>query len=375
MKNIPLSLYVHIPWCKKKCFYCDFHAHLIDENSKKYISKYITHLINDLKNDIKLINNRKINTIYIGGGTPSLLSIDNIKFLINNIKYYIKYSKNIEITIEVNPDDIYNININEYKKIGINRISIGVQSFNKKHLSNLGRIHNIKNTINIIKLIKKNKFENFNIDLIYGLPNQNIKESQYDLNKIIKFKVPHISWYQLTIEPNTLFYYIKPKLPNHNIIWNMFKNGHNKLLKSGYKQYEISSYSKNKLCKHNINYWNFGDYLGIGCGSHGKITQNNGNIIRTIKNKNVKRFLSGDYLNKKNKIKKKEIPIEFFINRFRLFIPISRNIFEYYTGIKEKIIRKKIDNAIKLGFITEDKYNWYITNKGKLLSNYLLENF
>ncbi|PPI87834.1 YggW family oxidoreductase [Candidatus Pantoea edessiphila] len=370
----PLSLYIHIPWCIKKCYYCDFNSHELTKQVS-YID-YINHLLLDLKNDFYLISNREIYTIFIGGGTPNLIDINSMDILINGIRKILNFSENIEITIEINPG-ITNDNIlSFYKNVGINRISIGAQSFNINHLKSLGRIHNPKDIKNTIELVKKFELNNFNIDLMYGLPNQSIKEAINDLYQTISLNPSHISWYQLTIEPNTFFSSQCIDLPNEKILLSIFQKGHSLLRKAGYQQYEISNYSKpNYFCKHNLNYWYFGDYIGIGCGAHGKITQPDGQTLRTIKNRHPKKFMKGLYLSRKYFISENDKPFEYFINRFRLTSAVCRKEFEFSTGLKENFIRAHMDIAIEKGYIFETKENWQLSKKGKLFLNDLLELF
>ena len=375
MHNLPpLSLYIHIPWCIRKCYYCDFNSYSLKYEIPNV--QYVKHLLCDLENDLPLISDRKVNTIFIGGGTPSLLSGDAIKMLIDGIYKRLILTKDIEITIETNPHTVEFNRFIDYKKSGINRISIGIQSFNMQKLNSLGRIHNPKEAKYAAFLASSLQLRSFNIDLMYGLPKQSLTEAIDDLYQAIKLNPPHLSWYQLTIEPNTLFSSCPPILPNDNILWNMFQQGHNLLTKFGYKQYETSSYAKiGYFCKHNLNYWRFGDYIGIGCGAHGKITDLNGRIIRTIKTRHPNKFMQGYYLDKYQVVLDDDKPFEYFMNRFRLFEKIPRNEFTNYTGLSEYVIRKSINKAISEGYIKETKKYWKINKKGSLFLNTLLKFF
>ncbi|WP_422667433.1 radical SAM family heme chaperone HemW [Buchnera aphidicola] len=369
----PMSIYVHIPWCLKKCEYCDFNTYIQKNNIPEEM--YIKHLLQDLENDIKFIHDRKINTIFIGGGTPSLFKNESIHKLIKGIKKRINISYPLEISIEVNPNTVELKDFIYYKHSGINRISLGIQSLNSKHLINIGRTYTNKEAINTITIAKK-IFKNTNIDIMYGLPKQSVKEALLDLQNIINYQPSHISWYQLMIEPNTVFYAKKINTPDENIILTILKKGEKLLIQSGYKKYEISSYSQsNFLCKHNLNYWNFGDYIGIGCGAHGKITQKNGKIIRIVKNKNPYDFLSGNYLNSIKKINDKDIVLEYFMNTFRLYNPIFKKHFQEKTFIKSENIEKYIDIAIQNGYLINNPKYWKTTQKGKMFLNSLLEIF
>ncbi|VFP88776.1 Oxygen-independent coproporphyrinogen-III oxidase-like protein YggW [Buchnera aphidicola (Cinara piceae)] len=371
----PISLYIHIPWCIKKCPYCDFHSY---KYSKKISEdKYIYHIIKDLKKDIKIIENREIKSIFIGGGTPSLLKSNTIKLLILKIKKIMHISKKIEISIEINPDDHQKKKIIEYHNAGVNRFSIGVQTFKNNLLKKIERNYEKKSVIKLINVTKNIENRNLNIDIMYGLPQQTIQDALDDLIQTINLKPEHISWYQLDIEPNTQFYTKNISLPSIVDIKKISSRGKRILKKSGYKQYEISAFSREKKyqCIHNLNYWNFGDYIGIGCGAHGKITQLNKKIIRTIKTKNDYMYIQKNYIEKKYIVSKKDIPFEFFLNKFRLLKPISYSNFENSTNLKIKIIQEKILTAKKKGYLIDKNNCWNVTPYGRKHLNSLLSIF
>ncbi|AEO08317.1 radical SAM family heme chaperone HemW [Buchnera aphidicola] len=368
-----ISLYIHIPWCLKKCGYCDFYSYVSQENIPE--EKYVKHILKDFEQDLLKINNRKIHTIFIGGGTPSLLKIHSINKLILGIKKRNQIFHNTEISIEANPTKLEYQNFMYYKHIGINRLSLGIQTFNSSLLKQIERTYNQKKAISAIIEAKK-YYDNLNLDLMYGLPHQLLEDALLDLKIAIQYNPSHISWYQFTIEPNTIFYKKNILLPHEDLIFQMFIEGEKLLKKSGYKKYEISSYSKiHYQCKHNLNYWNFGDYIGIGCSAHGKITQKNGQIIRTIKNKNINYFLNGNYLHSTHIVSEKEKIVEYFMNVLRLYKPIFKNHFSKMTNIHVNAIEKNIQIAKQEGFIIDHKNYWYITKKGKLFLNILLEIF
>ncbi|QIQ42110.1 MAG: radical SAM family heme chaperone HemW [Buchnera aphidicola (Microlophium carnosum)] len=369
----PISLYIHIPWCLKKCGYCDFYSYVSQEVIPE--KKYIENLLKDFEKDLYLINNREINTIFIGGGTPSLLKNNSIKTLLYGIKKRNIISKNAEISIEANPKTIEYQRFIHYKNSGINRFSLGVQTFNSNFLKKIERTYDAKEVINAVIESKKIS-DNLNLDLMYGLPGQLLEDALSDLRFAIKYNPSHISWYQLTIEPNTVFYAKKIKLPDEDTIFNMLIEGNKLLKKSGYKKYEISSYSKiNYQCQHNLNYWNFGDYIGIGCGAHGKITQKNGKIIRTTKNKSINDFLNGNYLNSIHIVSDEDKIFEYFMNVFRLYQPVFKKHFREKTNLNESVIEKNIQIAIKKGFLINKLDYWNTTKKGKNFLNLLLEIF
>ncbi|VFP80771.1 radical SAM family heme chaperone HemW [Candidatus Erwinia haradaeae] len=375
MLTLPnLSLYIHIPWCLQKCPYCDFNAHVLLENIPE--EQYIKHLLNDLRLDIPLISNRKINTIFIGGGTPSLLNIKTVQCLLNGVRENLELSNNAEITIEANPKTLEIERFYGYRDAGINRISVGIQSFQEDSLKQLGRMYSTHEAKTAVKTLSSLNLRSFNLDLMHGLPNQSQENALNDLSIAISLNAPHLSWYQLMIEPCTLFSAKAPQLPNEDKLWKIFKEGHKLLTDSGYQQYEISSYSKpNYFCEHNLNYWRFGDYIGIGCGAHGKLTQLDGSIIRTSKNRHPRKFMSSNYLCKRFTVNNHSKPFEFFMNRFRLLEVIPRHEYTYYTGLSEDSIRTSIEIAIKKGFLIETTKFWKVTKKGHLFLNCMLELF
>ncbi|CAL4324513.1 Heme chaperone HemW [Buchnera aphidicola (Chaitophorus sp. 3695)] len=375
MKFPLLSLYIHIPWCLSKCPYCDFYSKTIDIKNIPS-EQYIQHLLIDFNQSIHLIKSRKIYSIFIGGGTPNLINPKHIGFLIQEIKKKVPFYKDIEITLEANPKSINEEVFFEYKEAGINRLSLGIQSFNEKILNTIKRHYTFQELIETINIIKKINFNSLNFDLIFGLPQQTLKDFILDLKYAKNFKPQHISLYQLSIEPNTIFYKNTPILPKEKEIFKMHSQSIKILKKYDYLKYEISSYSKIKYqCQHNLNYWKFGDYLGIGCGAHSKITIQKNKIIRIIKNTKIYEFMNKKYIEKKYFVKKKNIPLEFFMNNFRLYQPCLRKNFKKYTGLKENFIQKPIQKAIKKKFLIQNKKSWTTTQKGKLFLNNLLELF
>ena len=368
----PISLYIHYPWCVKKCPYCDFNSH-----DGEIQSGYIKALLKDLDNDLQYLQNRYIHSIFIGGGTPSLMSINDAKELFNGLKMRLPISKDIEITLEVNPGTFEIEKFANFREVGINRLSIGVQSFNNDQLKFLGRIHSGEEAVNAIYEAKKVGFDNINIDLMYGLKNQNIQESKEDLLKAINLSPSHISFYQLTLEPNTLFAKFPPRLPNDEHIWEMGDKGARLLQSQGFNQYEVSAYS-NRPSHHNINYWEFGDYLGIGAGAHGKITDmNSKNIFRTLKPKSPNDYLKKFQKNvEKSTIKNIEnVTFEFMLNGLRLKQGINTNLFESRTGKSIEIIGPQIDEAINLGLLTKKDRQIKPSKKGFNFLNNLQEIF
>lgn len=370
----PLSLYLHIPWCVQKCFYCDFNSHELKEAIP--YKKYLQHLLADLDNDIRLISGRTVNTIFIGGGTPSLFSAKAIQSLISGISKRLTLIPNAEITIEVNPGTIDTDKLVGYKEAGINRISIGLQSLKQENLSCLGRIHSAKDAHTAAQLVASLGICSFNIDLMHSLPYQSLSGALDDLSKVIALEPQHLSWYELTIEPNTFFGSRPPVLPDDDTIWDIYQHGIRMINAAGYRQYEISSYAKEGFqCSHNLNYWRFGDYIGIGCGAYGKLSQPNGTILRTVKTNHPRGYIQGNYVAKLYQVSLNDLPFEYFLNRFRLLEVMPRLEFTEFTGIDEKVIRPALNQALLLGYITENDTHWQITNKGKWFLNSLLELF
>ncbi|KHT45660.1 radical SAM family heme chaperone HemW [Vibrio sinaloensis] len=379
-----LSLYVHIPWCVQKCPYCDFNSHA--QKAEIPEKEYIAALLQDLEADVERYqlesNPRLLHSIFIGGGTPSLISAQGIADLLSGIEARLPFKPDIEITMEANPGTIEAERFAGYQKAGVTRISVGVQSFEQQKLERLGRIHGQDEAVNAAKLAHQIGLNSFNLDLMHGLPDQSVDQALADLEKAIALDPPHLSWYQLTIEPNTLFYYKQPTLPDDDDLWDIFELGHQKLADAGYVQYEISGYSKPGFqCQHNLNYWRFGDYLGIGCGAHGKISFSDGRIVRTTKIKHPKGYLAAydnmvkPYLNSEEEVAADDRPFEFFMNRFRLLEACPKQDFLDTTGLGFEAIQATMNWAIEMGYIDESDTHWQITEKGKLFLNDLLEAF
>ncbi|GAD90751.1 putative oxidoreductase [Vibrio halioticoli NBRC 102217] len=379
-----LGLYIHIPWCVQKCPYCDFNSHALKGDIPEDI--YINALLEDLDADLARyadsIQERQLTSIFIGGGTPSLISPQEIARLLQGVEQRIAFKDGIEVTMEANPGTIEAARFAQYVEAGVTRMSIGVQSFEQQKLERLGRIHGQDEAVNAAKLAHQIGLNSFNLDLMHGLPDQSIAQALVDLEKAIDLAPPHLSWYQLTIEPNTMFYYKTPTLPDDDDLWDIFEQGHQKLSDAGYVQYEISGYSKpGYQCQHNLNYWRFGDYLGIGCGSHGKVSFSDGRIVRTTKIKHPRGYLAAyqnmvkPYLDHEHEVAEIDRPFEFFMNRFRLIEACPKQDFIDTTGLVLSAVKETMDWAIGMDYVTETETHWQITRKGKLFLNDLLEAF
>ncbi|WEF11343.1 radical SAM family heme chaperone HemW [Pectobacterium actinidiae] len=374
LKLPPLSLYIHIPWCVQKCPYCDFNSHALKGDVPH--QEYVDHLLADLDADLPLASGRELHSIFIGGGTPSLLSAEAMQALLDGVRARIPLTPDAEITMEANPGTVEADRFSGYQRAGINRISIGVQSFDPQKLTRLGRIHGPDEAKRAAHLATGLGLRSFNLDLMHGLPDQSLDEALDDLRQAIALNPPHLSWYQLTIEPNTLFSSRPPTLPDDDALWDIYEQGHALLSAAGYQQYETSAYAKpGYQCQHNLNYWRFGDYLGIGCGAHGKLTFSDGRILRTVKVRHPRGYMQGTYLDKQHDVANDDRPFEFFMNRFRLLEAAPREDFTAYTGLEEHSIRPQLDQALAQGYLTETTTHWQITEHGKLFLNSLLELF
>lgn len=375
--QIPLSLYIHIPWCIKKCPYCDFNSHAASGELPE--KAYINQLLFDLETQLPFVQNRIIHSVFIGGGTPSLFSPEAYALLFERLRKHLNISRHIEITIEANPGAVEASRFQGYFEAGINRVSLGVQSFQDEKLKALGRIHNHLQAKNAFDLARQAGFQNINIDLMFGLPNQTMGDALFDLQMAIDLSPNHLSWYQLTLEPNTFFHRFPPVLPDDDARFDIQQAGQDFLKSRGFMQYEISAYcANNQMSQHNLNYWMFGDYLAIGAGAHAKLTDfSTGKMTRRWNTKHPKQYLSADkhHLFESKIITEKELPLEFMMNTLRLRQPIAIDLFEASTGLAFSVIEKQMEQAVKLEFLTVTNHYFQVTEKGYLFLNELLEIF
>jgi len=375
----PLSLYIHVPWCVRKCPYCDFNSHKAPQDLPE--DTYVDALIRDLEQELPSIWGRTVQTIFIGGGTPSLFSAEAYERLFSSIRALLPLSPQVEITLEANPGTFEAQRFSDYLDIGINRLSIGVQSFNDESLTALGRIHDSKQAIKAIETAHKVGFENFNLDLMFGLPHQTEKTARNDVATAIALEPSHISYYQLTLEPNTLFYQQPPTLPDEDPIIDWQIANQQRLNEAGYQQYEVSAYAKNnQQCQHNINYWQFGDYLGIGAGAHGKISDAaKQSITRRSKQKQPQAYIesagSAAVVLNEELITKKDIGFEFMLNALRLTDGFPTPLFYQHVGLPISHINKALQQAEQLELITYDIHRICPTEKGQRYLNSLVELF
>jgi oxygen-independent coproporphyrinogen-3 oxidase len=361
----------------QKCPYCDFNSH--GQKGDIPEAEYVQHLIDDLKADLHLVQGRKIHSIFIGGGTPSLLTGAAYTRLLNEIDNLIGLSDNCEITLEANPGTVETGRFKDYVKAGINRISIGVQSMQNDKLKALGRIHGADEASYAAQQATEAGLNSFNLDLMHGLPGQSLDDALSDLKQIIALSPPHISWYQLTIEPNTQFASKPPTLPQDETLWDIQEQGQALLAQAGYQQYEISGYAKPGFqCQHNLNYWRFGDYLGIGCGAHGKVTDaKTGVITRTEKVKHPRGYMDiiKPYLYKSWQVEQDDLAFEFFMNRFRLTEPCPIEDYSALTNQPLQSQQAALNKAINTGLLIEKDGHWQVSLKGHRFLNDLLELF
>ncbi|MBW2940941.1 radical SAM family heme chaperone HemW [Zhongshania aquimaris] len=347
LTHIPLSLYIHIPWCVRKCPYCDFNSH--EKKGALPEQAYIEAMLEDLDQDLEFIQGRELQSIFIGGGTPSLFSPQAYQTLFKELRARLHFAADIEITLEANPGTVEQARFDSYRHAGINRLSIGVQSFDATQLQKLGRIHSNDDALRAIACARNAGFDNFNVDLMHGLNEQTQDDALRDLQIAIDAGAPHISWYQLTIEPNTEFFKRPPSLPVETEMHRIQSAGVDLLSESNFTRYEVSAFAKaGHQARHNLNYWQFGDYLAIGAGAHGKISQADGNIIRYQKTRKPEDYLSRapSRTSKTEVIARADLPLEFMMNALRLQDGFSRTLFESRTGLHWQTISRPIEKFI-----------------------------
>ena len=379
-QTIPLSLYIHLPWCIKKCPYCDFNSHEAGQGALQD-EAYVDALIADLEFELPRIWGRRIVSLFIGGGTPSLFSAAALDRLLKAIQARLNFSSGIEITLEVNPGTAEAKKFKDYRQIGINRLSIGVQSFNDEKLNSLGRIHSSKEAVNAIAMAREAGFDNINLDLMFGLPKQNANDAIRDLLMAIDQGPEHISLYQLTIEPNTLYYSHPPDLPDEDLSWTMQQQGLQQLNNNGFGQYEISAYAKDQYqCIHNLNYWQFGDYLGLGAGAHGKLTDiANGTINRYSRKRMPESYLQDagkeEVITENRNLAVDDIVLEFMMNVLRLKEGVPLSLFNERTGLPFSTAEDRLRVAEAKGLVEWDSDTLKPTTNGQRYLNDLLQMF
>ncbi|WP_285408111.1 radical SAM family heme chaperone HemW [Pseudomonas sp. FR229a] len=372
----PLALYIHIPWCVRKCPYCDFNSHTASPVLPE--QEYVDALLADLDQDLHAVYGRELTSIFFGGGTPSLFSADALGRLLQGVEQRIPFAADIEITLEANPGTFEQEKFVAYRKLGINRLSIGIQSFQQEKLEALGRIHNGDEAVRAAGMARQAGFDNFNLDLMHGLPDQSLDDALSDLRQAIALKPTHISWYQLTLEPNTVFWNQPPVLPEDDTLWDIQEAGQALLAEHGYAQYEVSAYAQpDRPARHNLNYWSFGDFIGIGAGAHGKLSHPDGRIVRTWKTR-----LPKDYLNPaksfqagEKSLSNDEMPFEFLMNALRLTAGVESRLYPERTGLSLDSLAEGRREAEQSGLLQVEPSRLAATERGQLFLNDLLQQF
>ncbi|NNH87510.1 radical SAM family heme chaperone HemW [Acinetobacter terrae] len=375
---VPLSLYIHMPWCVRKCPYCDFNSHAVPDGklSLDLEQQYLQALVEDFKTQIDFAQGRQIHSVFIGGGTPSLISAKGYVWLFEQLKSIIPFEDGCEITLEANPGTVEHDPFAGYLEAGINRLSIGVQSFNTDHLKKLGRIHSNDDAINAIHLAHDAGFERINVDLMHGLPEQTLEQALLDLKLAVENGATHVSWYQLTIEPNTVFFRTQPVLPVEDVLEDIQEQGEAYLKSQGFVNYEVSAWRKEKPSAHNLNYWQFGDYLAIGAGAHGKVTQPDG-VYRFQKTRLPKDYLAkvpAEHLQFK-KIEDEDMPFEFMMNALRLNNGVEAKLYHERTGLNLADLDELLNSLRARKLMVEDQNRLSCTEQGHVFLNSVLEEF
>jgi putative oxygen-independent coproporphyrinogen III oxidase len=376
--TIPLSLYIHLPWCVRKCPYCDFNSHEARADSLPE-ALYINALMKDLEENLPKIWGRRILSIFFGGGTPSLFSSAGISRILTEVNTRLPFGADTEVTLEANPGTIDESRFTGFREAGINRLSLGLQSLQDDKLKALGRIHDREKALRAIDIARSAGFSNFNLDLMHGLPNQTVDDALSDLRDALSFKPKHLSWYQLTIEPNTLFHHQQPVLPVEETLWEIQEQGRTLIEQSGLSQYEVSAYATpNNECVHNLNYWEFGDYLGIGAGAHSKLTDMEQQYVtRHSQVKNPRDYLdpTKKFTAEEKIIGDKEIVFEFMMNALRLTRGVPTALFMQRTGLPLTAIDFVVSAAKTKGLL-ENTPGWIrATELGQRFLNDLVEMF
>ena len=372
----PLSLYIHIPWCVRKCPYCDFNSHAA--NGALPETEYVAALLADLDDDRGAVQGRELQSIFFGGGTPSLLSPQAIGEILDGVNTRLNFARDIEITLEANPGTTEQERFRGFRSAGVNRLSLGVQSLNALHLHALGRIHSSEQAMAAVEQARRAGFANINLDLMHGLPGQSIEDAAADLMQAIALAPDHLSWYQLTIEPNTEFFKRPPTLPPDDTLAAIQDRGFELLDDAGFPQYEVSAFARaGRRARHNLNYWQFGDYLGIGAGAHGKLTRADGLIVRTQKTRLPKDYLAsaGHCDRNAQPIAADELPFEFAMNALRLNEGFARELYPARTGQPWSTIAPTVERLMARGLVAEQDCQIAATALGRRFLNDVLEEF
>jgi putative oxygen-independent coproporphyrinogen III oxidase len=387
----PLSLYIHIPWCVRKCPYCDFNSH--EARGAVPEERYAAALVADLDRAVPEVWGRRVYSVFFGGGTPSLFSARSVDAILSAVRARLALAADAEITLEANPGTAEAGKFRDFRAAGVNRLSVGIQSFDPRHLKSLGRIHDEREARRAIEMAMRN-FDNVNLDVMYGLPAQTVEEARADVEAALEFSPPHLSCYHLTIEPNTYFHRFPPQLPDDDTAAAMQDAIETRLAEAGYDHYEVSAYAKlsasliphpsslipprSARCAHNLNYWTFGDYLGIGAGAHGKLSFP-GRVVRQVRVKHPERYMEsaegGDPIQEQHEVRPEEIPFEFMMNALRLNAGFAAALFEERAGLPLTAILRELEEAERRGLVERDHARIAPTPLGRRFLNDLLQVF
>ena len=372
----PLSLYIHIPWCVRKCPYCDFNSH--EAKGPLPEQEYVAALVHDLELALPLIWGRKVYTVFIGGGTPSLLSAQAMTTLVSTVRMLLPLDINAEITVEANPGTVEAEKFAAFRDAGVNRLSLGIQSFNDTHLKALGRIHDSSEAKRAVEIAQQN-FDNVNLDLMYGLPQQTLAEAENDMNVALTFAPQHLSCYHLTLEPNTLFHRYPPVLPDDDLSSAMQQQIEQLLAAQGYHHYETSAFAlPQRRSRHNVNYWQFGDYLGIGAGAHSKLSFPD-KVLRQVRYKQPQAYLQqvakDSPLQSEHQVIRDELAFEFMLNALRLNEGFDESLFVERTSMPLLLIRRELQQAEQRGLLLRDGQRIVPTELGRRFLNDLVQIF
>ncbi len=370
--TIPLGLYIHIPWCVRKCPYCDFNSHRAPQALPE--ADYVDALLRDLAVQAQRVAGRTLQTVFIGGGTPSLFSGRAIGELLAGAARLLPLAPDAEITLEANPGTAEAGRFADYRAAGVNRLSIGVQSLDDTSLRVLGRIHDRTQALAAVDMARRAGFDNLNLDLMYGLPGQSIAAALADLDALIALGPEHLSWYQLTLEPNTLFHHDPPPLPDDDTLGEMMEAGLERLSEAGFVQYEVSAHARRgRQARHNLNYWRFGDYLGIGAGAHAKLTAADGTVRRYARPRHPRDYLADPVApGSERRLSPEELPIEFFLNALRLSEGVPAALFQARTGLPLAVVADRLAEARARGLLAPDPERLRPTPLGQRFLNDLL---
>jgi putative oxygen-independent coproporphyrinogen III oxidase len=373
----PLALYVHMPWCVRKCPYCDFNSHVAPEQVPQ--QQYVDALLEDLAIDAQAAQGRALGSVFFGGGTPSLFAPEQIGRFLEAARSLVAFADDVEVTLEANPGTVEHGRFSGYRDAGINRVSLGAQTFDADHLRTLGRIHGAGDIARAVDEVRSAGIDNFNLDLMYGLPAQTLQQALADLDAALALGPAHLSHYQLTLEPGTVFYHRPPPLPDSDAIWQMQLDCQERLAACGYEHYEVSAYARaGRRSRHNLNYWQFGDYIGVGAGAHGKLTwlaneQRRSAIVRSARLKQPREFLrraAADRISDRFEVATADLPFEYMLNVLRLTDAFAEADFEARTGLAFAAIRPDIQEAERKRLVREAGVGrWRVTELGQRFLN------